>query len=85
MAIVQAKWFEKQFGKIRRSFLWAGKMETSGGHCLIHWDTVCRPSIYGGLGMSNLHLVSRALWVRWEWQQHTFPDKPWHACAAVSH
>jgi hypothetical protein len=43
MAIAQPKWFEKKFSKIPRSFLWAGKMETSGGHCLVRWDTVCRP------------------------------------------
>ena len=77
MVITNPKWLEKVINRIRRSFLWTGKSTASGSKCLVRWTAVCRPSIYSGLGISNLLFQSRALRVRWLWQQFTQPDKPW--------
>jgi hypothetical protein len=40
--------------KIRRGFLWKGRKDVRGGHCLIAWPKVTRPPDLGGLGISDL-------------------------------
>jgi hypothetical protein len=42
----------------------------------VNWKTVCLPK-QGGLGILNPHLHSIALRMRWLWQQHTNPSRPW--------
>jgi len=44
----------KAIDKVRRGFLWRGRKDAKGGHCLIGWDKVQRPKELGGLGISNL-------------------------------
>ena len=63
--------------KIRRSFLWKGRKDVRGGHCLIAWPKVTRPPNLGGLGISHLQFLGWALKLRWLWLQKTEPDKPW--------
>ncbi|WVZ89009.1 hypothetical protein U9M48_035473 [Paspalum notatum var. saurae] len=63
--------------KVRRGFLWRGRKEAKGGHCLIAWDKVQRPKALGGLGISNLQILGWALRMRWSWLQKTDPDRPW--------
>jgi hypothetical protein len=36
--------------KIIRGFLWKGRKDVRGGHCLVAWDKVCAPKEWGGLG-----------------------------------
>jgi hypothetical protein len=36
-----------------------------------------RPKKFGGLGILDLDLFSRALRLRWLWYQWTEPDRPW--------
>ena len=63
--------------KIRRGFLWKGRKDVRGGHCLIAWPKVTRPPELGGLGISDLQSLGWALRLRWMWLQKTEPEKPW--------
>lgn len=67
----------QEIDKARRKFLWDGGDEFHGGKCKVNWQRVCRPIKYGGLGVSNLTKMGRALHLRWLWYEWTFPDKPW--------
>jgi hypothetical protein len=77
MAIDLPPWAIKAIDKIRRSFLWRGRKEAKGGHCLITWPKVCRAKELGGLGISDLKSLGIALRVRWPWLKKSEPDKPW--------
>jgi hypothetical protein len=49
--------------RIRKGFLWRGRKEAKGGHCLVAWGKVCRPLQLVGLGMSCLVRMGRRLLV----------------------
>jgi hypothetical protein len=53
------------FTKVYRAFLWKGRREVNGGHCLVAWDKVTTPKCFGGLGLPNLRLLNLALRCRW--------------------
>nr|AAL79728.1 hypothetical protein [Oryza sativa Japonica Group] len=78
IALDAPKWVIKGIDKIRRGFLWAGKVSTHGGKCRVAWGGVCAPKCYGGLGVPDLDRMGIALRSRWVWLQRTSPDKPWH-------
>jgi len=69
-------WALKAIDKIRRGFLWKGRKDVKGGHCLLAWPKVARPHELGGLGISSLQQLGWALRMRWLWLQKTEPDKP---------
>jgi mannosylglycoprotein endo-beta-mannosidase len=71
------KWAIKRIDRIRRSFLWRGTAEANRGHCLVRWAKVMRPKSFGGLGILDLDLFSRALRLRWLWYEWNEPDRPW--------
>lgn len=71
------KWVLKAIEKIMRGFLWKGRKEAKGGHCLVSWSRVCRPLDLGGLGIKNLEILNWALQMRWLWKKKTEPDGPW--------
>jgi len=77
MAMDLPSWALRAIDKIRRGFLWKGRKEARGGHCLLAWPKVTRPVELGGLGISNLQQLGWALRMRWLWLQKTEPDKPW--------
>ena len=72
-------WCLKAIDKIRRNFLWRGRKEANGGHCLIAWPKVARPKELGGLGILDLQRFGWALRVRWLWLGKTEPERPWSA------
>jgi hypothetical protein len=77
MALDLPPWAFKAIDKIRRGFLWKGKKDVIGGHCLVAWPKVTRPPNLGGLGITNLQQLGWALRLRWPWLQKTEPNKPW--------
>ena len=77
MATYLPPWAIKAIDKIRRAFLWRGRKDAKGGHCLIAWPKVCRHRELGGLGISDLKRLSCALRARWPWLRKSEPNKPW--------
>jgi hypothetical protein len=77
MAMDLPQWALKAIDKVRRGFLWKGRRDVKGGHCVIAWPKVTRPLDLGGLGISNLQQLGWALRLRWLWLQKTEPDKSW--------
>jgi hypothetical protein len=45
--------------KVCLGFMWKGRADVSGGHCLVTWDKVTSPKRCGGLGIPNLHTPSQ--------------------------
>lgn len=57
MALDIPKWVIKAINKIRRAFLWNGRANVNGGHCVVAWDKVYRSIELGRLGIHNLHTL----------------------------
>ena len=47
------------------------------GKCVVAWEAVCKPTEFGGLGVSDLKLTGFALQTRWLWLQKTDSDRAW--------
>jgi hypothetical protein len=60
MALDLPKWALKAIDKIRRGFLWKGRKEAIGRHCLVAWSKVARPKELEGLGISDLQNLNWA-------------------------
>lgn len=65
------------------SFFWAGKDRVNGGQCLVSWNTIYRPTCFGGLGVKNLRMQALALQVRWECLRQPDPNSPWQGRALM--
>jgi hypothetical protein len=61
MALDIPPWALKAIDKCQHGFLWKGRKDVRGGHCLIAWPKVTRSIELGGLGISNLQQLSWAL------------------------
>jgi hypothetical protein len=61
MALDLPLWFIKAVDKIRRGYLWKGKMDAKGGHCLVAWPKVTSPKELGGLSIADLQVLNWAL------------------------
>jgi hypothetical protein len=70
-------WLLEELNRGFRAFFWAGKKTVHGGQCLVAWDVICSPKLYGGLGIKDLRLHGIALRTRWQWLQRTDPERPW--------
>ena len=77
MAVDIPPWAVKAIDKIRRGFLWRGRKDVKGGHCLVAWPKVCLPKELGGLAISNIQNVCWVLRMRWLWLQKSDPGRPW--------
>ncbi|GJM87830.1 hypothetical protein PR202_ga03824 [Eleusine coracana subsp. coracana] len=77
MALDFPSWAIKAWDKIRRGYVWCGRKDAKGGHCLVAWPKVTRPKELSGLGISDLHRLTIALCVRWPWLKRTAPHKAW--------
>lgn len=74
---VLKKWAIRKIDKVKRSFLWKGVADANGGHCLVRWAKTSCPKKFGGLGILDLELFSRALRLRWLWLEWVEQDRPW--------
>ena len=78
IALELPDWFLKAYEQRLRAFFWQGSEKVHGGHCMVAWETVCRPVWYGGLGIPNLKIMGWALRLRWLWLRSS-PDSSWAA------
>jgi hypothetical protein len=78
-------WVLEELIKWMRAFFWVGKKEVNGGQCMVSWDTICKPTQFGGLGVKDLRLQGLALRVRWCWLRRTDPSRPWQGLPAIKY
>jgi hypothetical protein len=60
-------WAAREIDAICIKFLWVGGDASVRGRCMVAWNTACRPTELGGLGIADLKLVGYALQTRWLW------------------
>jgi len=77
-------WAIDEISSICRRFLWTGKEGSVRGKCMVAWDTVCRPTDLGGLGIPDLRLTSIALQARWLWLQKVDQTRAWSSLPITS-
>eukprot|EP00253_Pinus_taeda_P032498 PITA_32498 len=56
----------QQLRTIQRDFLW-GKVEEQKKWALVAWEKICKPKIYGGLGLDDPEILSRVLGAKLWW------------------
>ena len=66
-------WARKEIDCICRKFFWVGNDASVQGKCMVAWPAVCKPTVFGGLGVSDLKLAVYALQTRWLWLQKNGP------------
>ncbi|PWA73992.1 reverse transcriptase zinc-binding domain-containing protein [Artemisia annua] len=54
----------KEINKLLKGFLWC-QGELTKGKVKISWDNICKPKDQGGLGIKDLQLLKKTLWVKW--------------------
>jgi hypothetical protein len=57
--------------------VWAAKDSTTGAKCKVNWEIVCRPKLFGGLGILHLEKFDTMLRLRWLWLEWKANDKIW--------
>jgi hypothetical protein len=62
---------------LERAFIWATNGTTSGAKCKVNWDIICRPKIYGGLGVLHLEKFASTLRLCCPWLEWKDPSKIW--------
>jgi hypothetical protein len=67
----------KQLDRIRRNFLWTGLDASLKDRNVVAWATVCRPTLFGGLGVIDLRLSGIALRARCLWLQNVDEGRSW--------
>jgi hypothetical protein len=54
MAIDFPPWAIKAVDNVRRGFVWRGRKEAKGGHCLVAWGKACCPPELGAWAFQTL-------------------------------
>jgi hypothetical protein len=60
-------WLQKVLVRISKTFLWSSGEVVQGGKCLMVWSKVARPLDLGNLGVLDLNIMGRALWLSLLW------------------
>jgi hypothetical protein len=71
------KWFYHEIDKRRRAYFWSGQKTTSGSHCKVAWDTVCRPVEEGSLNIKNLETQNICLLLKFIHKLHSPNKSSW--------
>ena len=66
-----------QFQSLSSSFYWAGKDMDRHYLTLIAWDKVTIPRLYGGLGILDLKVQSKAFHAHMVWHFLNHPEALW--------
>ena len=77
LVLIQLKWLDKKMDKLRRGFVWTG---CTGRQMPRQLDSGLSASWVRRPGNPEPGLAcccNAALRIRWLWQQHKYPDKPW--------
>ncbi|OMO49325.1 hypothetical protein CCACVL1_31074 [Corchorus capsularis] len=69
---------------LSRRFLWGGSEGKKALH-LVHWDDVCKPKVYGGLGLQKMEYHNRVLLQKTAWRFLTQPSSLWVQCILVKY
>jgi hypothetical protein len=78
LACIKApKWFYKEVDSRRSGYFWTGSSVTTGGHCKIVWDVVCRSTNEGGLNIKNLEIQNICLLLKFIHKLHTLNNCSW--------
>ncbi|WVZ69500.1 hypothetical protein U9M48_018274 [Paspalum notatum var. saurae] len=75
LALKPPKEVMKLIDSKRKQFLWAGTERLTGGKCKVSWTRAARPKKFGGLSILHLGKFSRALRLRWLWQDSKEPAR----------
>jgi hypothetical protein len=70
-------WARKEIDTICRKFFWSGTDQSVQGKCMVAWQSCCRPTDLGGMGITNIKLAGYALQTRWLWLQQADHDRAW--------
>jgi hypothetical protein len=76
-SIKAPKWFCQEIDKRRRAYFWTGQKSTSGSHCKVAWDVVCRPVDEGGLNIKILETQNICLLLKFIHKLHTPNKSSW--------
>jgi hypothetical protein len=61
MAVEFPWWAFNAMTSLQRGFLWKGRKDPKGGHCLLAWPKVTHPKKVGGLGIHDVSMLGWAL------------------------
>jgi hypothetical protein len=64
------------FDKVHSCFFWEGVGGKRKYH-MVDWATVCKPKMFGGLGILNTRLMNIALMLKWVWKLYQNTDGLW--------
>ncbi len=78
-------WVCKSIDRIRRGFLWNGKILCSGFHCLVRWNNVCRPKQTDGLGICDPRSFNSAFLMKGLWNFYHASSLPWVRLLTLKH
>jgi hypothetical protein len=60
----------------RARFFWEGAGDKRKYH-MVDWPTVCKPKVFGGLGILNTRLMNISLMLKWIWKLYQNSDGLW--------
>jgi predicted DNA-binding transcriptional regulator AlpA len=70
-------WLLEEINKWMHAFFWARKDAVNGGQCLVAWENICKPWVFGDLGVKKMQIHGIGLPMRWEWLKRTDLARPW--------